>query len=226
MRLVHYILILLFFCASCNDREKAPDVSNIKINLTTQRFEQDFFDTTKENLFSYLQQINSNDASFTKNYLETILNVDPQWPTDTSAKYVNDFIKAYRPVYDSTEILFKDFSSFEKEIKKGVQFVKYYFPAYTAPTKIITYIGPLDGYGDILTDDAFVIGLQHHLGKGFSLYKSEMVQLTYPEYISRNFEPGHIAINCMKNIVLDIFPEKMEDLSLIQQMVEKGKMLF
>jgi hypothetical protein len=226
MRLAHYILISLFIFASCNNKQTNPDVSNIKINLTTLRFEQDFFDTTKENLFSYLHQINSNNASFTQNYLETILNVDPKWPADTSAKYVNDFIKAYRPVFDSSEKIFSNFSSYEKEIKKGLQFFKYYFPAYAAPTKIITYIGPLDGYGDILTDDAFVIGLQQHLGKNFSLYKSEMVQLTYPEYISRRFEPDYIAINCMTNLVLDMFPEKMDEKSLVEQMVEKGKRLF
>jgi hypothetical protein len=226
MRLVHYILICTFIFVSCNNRQKAPDVSHIKIELTTLRFEKDFFDTTRENFFSYLHQINSNNASFTKNYLETILNVDPAWPVDTSAKYVNSFIKAYRPVYDSAEILFKDFSPYENGIKKGAQFVKYYFPAYALPSKIITYIGPLDGYGDILTDDAFVIGLQHHLGKDFSLYKSEIVQLTYPEYISRRFEPDNIATNCMRNIVLDMFPEKKEEQTLIEQMVEKGKRLF
>jgi len=225
MRLIKYFLILLVI-ASCNSKDNIPDVSNIEIKIITQRFENDFFDTTKDNLFSYLQQINTNTPSFTQNYLETILNVDPAWPADTSAKYVNGFIKAYRPVYDSATIVFKNFSPYEKEIKKGLQFLKHYFPAYYAPSKIITYIGPLDGYGDILTDEAFVIGLHHHLGKNFSLYKSEIVQQTYPEYISERFEPGYIAINCMKNVVLDMFPEKMEEKSLVEQMVEKGKRLF
>ncbi|MBK7882742.1 MAG: hypothetical protein IPJ81_02085 [Chitinophagaceae bacterium] len=225
MRLIKYFLILLVI-ASCNSKENIPDVSNIAIKITTQRFENDFFDTTKDNLFSYLQQINTNTPSFTQNYLETILNVDPAWPADTSAKYVNGFIKAYRPVYDSAAIVFKDFSPYEKEIKKGLQFLKHYFPGYSAPSKIITYIGPLDGYGDILTDEAFVIGLHHHLGKNFSLYKSEIVQQTYPEYISKRFEPGYIAINCIKNVVLDMFPEKIEEKSLVEQMVERGKRLF
>ena len=40
------------------------------------------------------------------------------------------------------------------------------------------------------------------------------------------FEPDYIAINCMKNIVLDMYPEKNEDQSLVIQMVEKGKRLY
>jgi hypothetical protein len=129
-------------------------------------------------------------------------------------------------MYDTAQIVFKDFSPYEKEIKKGLQFVKHYFPAYKDRKRIITYIGPLDGYGDILTDDDILVGLQHHLGKNFSLYKSTLVQETYPEYISNRFEPDYIAVNCMKNIVNDLYPEKMDDKPLVLQMVEKGKRLY
>jgi hypothetical protein len=122
--------------------------------------------------------------------------------------------------------VFKDFTAYENEIKKGLQFVKHYFPDYKIPDKIITYIGPLNGYGDILADDALIVGLHLHLGKNFSLYHSELVQQTYPEYISRRFEPDYIAVNSLKNIILDLYPEKLEEKSLVQQMVEKGKRLY
>jgi hypothetical protein len=154
------------------------------------------------------------------------LGVDPSWPTDTSANYVNGFIKTYRPVYDSAEKIFKDFTPYEKEIKKGLQFVKYYFPTYKLPEKIITYIGPADGYGDILSADALIVGLHHHLGKNFYLYKSTLVQETYAEYITNRFEPDYIAINCMNNIANDLYPEKTDDKPLVNQMIEKGKHLY
>jgi hypothetical protein len=129
-------------------------------------------------------------------------------------------------VYDLAEKIFSDFSPYEKEIRKGLQYVKYYFPHYKAPEKIITYIGPLDGYGDIIAEEGFLIGLQHHLGKNYSLYKTELVQQTYPEYISSRFEPDYIAVNCMKNVMLDIYPEKENDKALVNQMIEKGKRLY
>ncbi|MEO6733257.1 MAG: hypothetical protein ABIN01_18685 [Ferruginibacter sp.] len=226
MRVLIIAILFTSLLSSCNNHDKIPDVSNIKINVTTERFEKSLFDTTANNLFSYLLKLQSNDPSFTTNYFTAILNVDPAWPADTTADYINGFIKAYRPVYDSAERLFNDFTPYENEIKKGLQFVKYYFPEYKVPEKIITYIGPADGYGDILSENALIIGLHHHLGKSFSLYKSELVQHTYPEYISNRFEPDYIAVNCMKNIVNDLFPEKTDDEPLVNQMIEKGKRLY
>ena len=224
------VTILVVLCStllfSCNNQEKIPDVSGIKINLSTERFEKKLFDTTSRNLFGYIRKLQGNDASFTTDYLIKILNVDPLWPIDSTASYVNGFIQAYRPVFDSAEKVFSDFTPYEKDVKKGLQFVKYYFPDYKLPEKLITYIGPADGFGDILSEDALIVGLQHHLGKNFSLYKSEMVQQTYPEYITTRFEPDYIAVNCMNNIVNDLYPEKVEDKPLVNQMIEKGKRLY
>jgi hypothetical protein len=129
-------------------------------------------------------------------------------------------------VFDSSQKLFADFSTYEKQIKRTLQYLHFYFPKYPAPKKVITYIGPLDGYGDILDTDAFIVGLHQHLGSDFSMYKTEMVRTTYPDYISNRFTPDYIAINCMKNIVQDMYPEKIEDKTLVIQMVEKGKRLY
>lgn len=226
MRFLPFILTCSLF-VSCSDGEKTPDVSGIKISISTDRFEQHLFDSTTNNLLAYISQLQKNNPSFTNAWLTTILNVDPSWPADTAAAYVNGFIQAYRPVYDSAEKLFKDFGPYEKEIARGLKLVKHYFPQYRLPSKIITYIGPADGYGDLLfSGEALVIGLQHHLGKDFYLYKSELVQETYPAYMSQRFEPGYIAINCMQNIINDLYPPADDDKSLVNQMVEKGKRLY
>ncbi|MFZ1529046.1 MAG: hypothetical protein WAT19_09865 [Ferruginibacter sp.] len=224
MRNLLYLLLLILFI-SCNNK-KAPDVSNIKIDLKTERFDQDFFKIDSNQVAAQLDPVIAKYPSFGENFLTTILNMDPRWQGDTAANYVKGFLNAYYPVYDTAQKVFKDFSPYEKEIKQGLQYVKHYFPNYKTPSKIITYIGPLDGYGDILDTDALIIGLQHHLGKDYSMYKQEWVRQTYPDYISNRFTPGHIAANSMKNIVLDMFPEKNEDKSLLIQMVEKGKRLY
>ena len=224
MRLIISLCLvsLLFSCRQNNE----PDISEVKIELSTRRFEKDLFALDTNNLAPQLDQLIARYPSFGENFLSTILNTDPRWSADSANMYVKGFITAYRNVYDSSEKVFADFSPYEKEIKKGLQFLKYYFPAYKAPHHIITYIGPMDGYGDILTEDALIIGLHHHLGKKFSMYNLSWVQEVYAGYISNRFEPGYIAINCMKNIVLDMYPEKNEDQSLVIQMVDKGKKLY
>ena len=226
MKLFTIAVLLSLMLFSCNEQEKIPNVSKITVSLTTTRFEKDLFDTTSNNLADYLLQLQKKVPVFTGTFLSNILNVDPSWPTDSAAAYVNAFIKAYRPIFDSAEIKFRNFVPYEKEITKGLQFVKYYFPSYSLPTQLITYIGPADGYGDILSDDALIIGLQHHLGKDFYLYKTNLVEETYPTYVSNRFEPDYIAVNCLNNIVNDLFPENVDDKTLVNQMIEKGKRLY
>jgi len=226
MRSILAFLFLAVLFTSCSSGDKIPDVSSIKVGLTTQHFEKDLFSLDTANYPAQLDQLQAKYPSFGENFLTTILNCDPKWSADSIAGYVRGFVHAYKSLYDTAQIVFKDFSPYEKDIKQGLQFLKYYFPEYKAPNKIITYIGPVDGFGDILTDDAIIIGLHQHLGKNYSLYQSALVQETYPEYITNRFEPDYIAVNSMKNIVLDMYPENMEDKPLVQQMVEKGKRLY
>lgn len=226
MRIVFVFLITAGLFFSCTNGDKIPDVSNLKIELNSMRFDRDLFTLDTTNFTQKLDILLAKYPSFGENFLATILNCDPKWPADSSANYVHGFIQAYKRLYDTAQIVFKDFTIYEKEIKQGLQYVKYYFPDYKIPKQLITYIGPVDGYGDILSDDALIVGLQHHLGKNYSLYRSALVQETYPEYISNRFEPDYIVVNCIKNIVSDLYPEKNQDKSLVQQMVEKGKHLF
>jgi hypothetical protein len=226
MRFFFVVVLMSTGLMSCTNNNKTPDVSDIKVELVTQRFEQDFFSLDTSHLMPNLDKLIARYPSFGENFITTILNTDPRWPADSAASYINSFIRAYRNVYDSSRKLFADFSPYEKQIKKSLQYVHYYFPKYPVPKKVITYIGPLDGYGDILDTDAFIVGLHQHLGSNFSMYQTEMVRTTYPDYISGRFTPDFIPINCMKNIILDMFPEKIEDKTLVIQMVEKGKRLF
>lgn len=215
--------ILLF---SCKNNNVVPDVSGIKVELQTLRFEKDLFTSDTSNFAAALDKLQATYPSFGENFLTTILNCDPKWPADSTAAYVKGFVTAYRGLYDTAMVVFKDFTPYEKEIKQALQFLKYYFPKYQAPKQIITYIGPADGFGDIITDDAFIVGLHQHLGANYSLYKTPMIQETYPPYLSSRFAPEYISINCMKNAVLDMFPENPEEKPLVQQMVEKGKRLY
>ncbi len=223
-----YILLVLtsMLLFSCNSKDDTPDVSKIKVELTTMRFEQDLFTLDTTNFTQNLDIVLAKYPSFGENFLATILNTDPTWSADSAADYVQGFVTAYKQVYDTSKRVFKDFTPYEEEIKQGLQFLKHYFPQYKDRKKLITYIGPIDGYGDILSDDAIIVGLQQHLGKDFPLYRSSFVQETYPEYISNRFSPDYIAINCMKIIMNELYPEKLEDKAMVQQMIEKGKRLY
>ncbi len=212
-------------------------MSGVKVELNIKRFEQDFFAIDTANVAASMQQILKKYPRFTPDFVENILGLDMDSlliSFNLQGSAVRLFLHDYRPIKDSSDKIFKNFSEETAEIKQALQFVKYYFPAYKLPANVITFIGPINAnfetsfgtQGDILTSEGLGIGLQLHFGKNFSFYQSPEGQEQYPAYLSNNFDPQHIPVNAMRTIVDDIFPNGSRGKALIEQMVEKGKRLF
>ena len=164
--------------AGCNSGVNAPDVSGIKVELQTERFEQDFFAIDTNNVFVSLQQLQAKYPGFANDFVVNILGIPLLPHPDTTVdRLVKKFIGDYKLIKDTSDKVFKSFDDITSEVKKGLKFTRHYFPQYKIPTKLITFVGPLDSYfqgslgayGDIITNDGLAIGLQLHLGKGFSV---------------------------------------------------------
>ncbi len=225
-RCITVFFLMSFFFISCNNDNKNPDVSDINVELETKRFERELFALDSANFTAQLDQLQAKYPAFGENYIYSILGADPMWNADTVSMYVQKFTQFYRSVYDSSELVFKNFDPYEKEIKNGFQYLKHYFPNYVVPRSIVTYIGPLDGIGVAAGDDILCVGLHLHLGANFSLYRSALVREIYPEYVSDRFAPDYISVDCFKLVMNNLYPEKMDDGALVLQMVEKGKRLY
>jgi hypothetical protein len=215
--------VLLYSCGDNN----APDVSGIPIEIQVKRFEQDFFAMDTINLMSSIQDLGTKYPVFLGDFLYNILELPPITDTSLEAQaLIKKFISDYRIIKDSVDKVFNNFDNTAREIKKGLQFVKHYFPQYNPPPFIITFIGPLEGYSDVITSNALAVGMQLHMGKQFSYYTSEIGQQLFPAYISRKFTPEYIPVNCMKNVISDLTPQSHVGKPLVEQMVEIGKQLF
>ena len=219
--------ILLFICIlltgiGCKDKKQIPDVSDIRVSLETERFEKDFFALDTLHLDASLQQLNTKHPGFTQDFLFNILGTSP----DSAKKNVPEFIRSYAGLGKTAQQKFKDLQGIEKEIKQGFRFVHYYFPGYQLPIKLITFIGPINSYGSIITANALAVGLQLYMGKEYPLYLSEQGQQMYPRFISRRFEPAYIPVNGIKNIMDDMYPNNSIGRPLVEQMIESGKRMY
>ena len=136
MRIVFVFLVAACLFFSCNSGDNTPDVSNIKIELESRHFEKDLFTLDTADYSHNLDILIAKYPSFGENFLSAILNSDPTWSSDSTADYVHGFTTAYKLVYDTSLIVFKDFAPYEKEIRQGLQFVKHYFPNYKNRKKL------------------------------------------------------------------------------------------
>jgi hypothetical protein len=213
------LICIMFFQFSCKQSPKLPDLSKVKLDVQVLHFEKAFFAMDTNHLDKSLNALNVSFPGFSKDFLFNILGTT----VDSAMKDCKSFISSYGSMNDTAQIIFKDFNPISKEVVQGLKTVKYYYPKYPVPTKLLTFIGPINSYANIITTDAIAIGLQMYMGKNYSLYQTEMGLELYPAYISRRFEKAYIPVNCIKTVIDDMYPNKALGKPLVEQMIEAGK---
>jgi hypothetical protein len=222
------VLLLAIAIIGCNNNRTTPDVSDIKVNLTLERFERDFFVIDSNNVLPGLNNLNEKYPLLTNIFLQNILGLD----SASTLSGVKRFLHQNESISAATNDVFKNTDWLEKDFTKAFRLVKYYFPAYKLPEKIITVIGPIDALAqtangqtpDFLGPGFLGISLQFYLGKNYPLYKDAFfIENIAPEYRSRRFSKEYIIADATQLIGDDIFPDKSTGKSLVEQMIEKGK---
>src|SRR3954466_13813059 len=124
-----YFGLIMMMIVSCTGR-KIPDVSAIKVDLQLQRFDQDFFAIDTNHIDQSLQQLHNKYPGFLRDFIFNILALPPH-PDSSKAveQQVLSFVRSYKPLKDSADKIFENPTDLEKQVKKGLQFVKYYFPS-------------------------------------------------------------------------------------------------
>jgi len=228
MKKIAVALLLTCFFFSCNNNDKAPDVSNINVNVKIQRFDKDFFAIDSNNVLPGLDAVNEKYPELTNLFLQNILGLD----SSSTLEGIKHFLHQNETIKNEVDNIFKNTDWIEKDFIRAFKYVKYYFTDYKLPDKIITVVGPIDalaqssnGYTpDFLGPNFLGISLQFYLRKDFSVYHDPFfIEKVAPEYRSRRFSKEYIVPDAMQLIVDDIFPDRSSNMSLIDQMIEKGK---
>lgn len=227
------LLLALMLQVACQQGNKKPDISGITIELKTERFEKDFFGLDTNQLDQEMKRLQTAYPEFLPDFTAKILGLQT---IDTAVwnSSIIAFIRSYKPIYDSTLLLEPGVMKAEKEIREALHYVRYYFPQYQLPTQFISFIGPMEAfafgetgaYGEIITPTALCAGLQFHLGSNALYYQSEQGIQHFPAYISRKFTPAYISINCIKNVIDDIYPALSPGKTMLDIVVDHGKRMY
>ncbi len=217
------LVAIIVLVTSCNSGKDKPDVSNIKVTVEIDRFEQSFFKIDTNQLPQGLARLQQQYPEFYPTFMQDILQVAPNDPA--SLPIIKTIISSYSSLNDSIQKKYSNLNWLRNELQDNFRYVKYYYPNYPLP-RIITFIGTLDAPGAVLTHLYLGIGLHQYAGKNFSAYQDPEVQQLYPAYISRRFDQEYMTANSMRAIVDDIYPDQSVGKPLIEQMVEKGKQWF
>lgn len=89
--------------------------------------------------------------------------------------------------------------------------------------KTYTYVSGFDvQYPVKYADTVMIIALDMYLGQDFELYK----KMGVPAYISSRYTEGHILSDCVKEMAYPLIPEKTGAYTLLDAMIEQGKLLY
>lgn len=200
MRKIGCCLLMTLFLLSCTKKDKLDvDVSKIKINLELQRFDVDFYTSTKENL-----------SNTKKKY--------PMFfPHDNDSIWVNKiFNKDERELFNETQKLYPNLTFLEQQLEDLFRHVKYYDDKFIVPL-VITMLTNVDYDNRVLFDSGFLlVSLDCYLGAHHKFY------IDFPEYIKQNNRKQHIIVDVAKSIINKQMPPNNER-TFIEKMVYEGK---
>lgn len=219
-------IINLIFISACGSGNDAPDVSDIKVELRSKRFDLDLVKLDTNNLAGGLQNLKAQYPVFLDLYLDNVMGFRIQGNYNNDNPAISQGLKIllsdkdYRGLFDTVKAHYPDTKGVEEEVTKGLKYVKYYFPQYKVPQTVTYFISGLNNYGALLYgENDLAIGLDMFLGDNYPFYRSVGLQ----DFMKVQFREDYIPIAVCRNIYQDMYPNQPEDKTLLELMMMRGK---
>jgi len=212
-----FLGIILIALSSCNRGSERLDVDISGIadpGMEVQRYGRDLFNIDPDNIGDELPQL-------AEKY--TFFLGEP--PFDTLS-----YIRIYEFITDpvllevaaACDTIFPDTKDFEKELNEAWKYYQYYYPDERIPL-VYSYVSGMDfEYPVQLHQGILLIALDMYLGRDFKLYSAARI----PQYRSRRATPEHLIRDVMLELGNNTPKDYKEENQLLDQMVEKGKLLY
>ena len=215
------IIVLCTILLSCGNNPLDIDVSDVKIDLTVKRFDQDLFKFTSDITPKDVQELQTKYGVFFHDFAESVINIGPienpniNYQLNSFAKdsYINE-------IKIDVSKNYSDFSPYQNELENAFKHYKHYFPKKNIPI-VITYISGFN-YA-ITTDESYLgIGLDMFLGSNYDAY----TQLGLPQYKTAFMSKDDLVIGAMLGWISTEFELKEKNANLLAEMIHQGKIIY
>ncbi|SKB64650.1 gliding motility lipoprotein GldB [Daejeonella lutea] len=223
-----YLFFLTCFAAvSCNNK-KGPDVSEIKLKLSIERFDKEIgaLSSTETELEKKAEGLRKKYTWFYDDYMGEMLGVGAP---NAGSSYLNSLVTVlqnpdYLELKSSVDRAFPDLGKTEAELMEAFKHVRYYYPKQKIP-RVISFISGFAVQTPI-GNDYVGIGLDMFLGKEGDRFYPALRQ-SIPHYIARRFTPENITPRVIEAFTREeLYPEQDQDRSLLAKMIYNGKVLY
>lgn len=205
----------------CQSDPLDVDVSNIEVELTFKRLDQDLFSLNPAAGMTETEALNEKYGEFLVDYCEGVIRIGD--PRSESFKYaVSQFItdEAMKTLYQQTQLVYPDLTKVESELTEAFRFYKYHFPDSTIP-EIVFSVSALN-YAIVATQTTLNISLDMFLGADYEVYSA----VGLPQYMYTNMKPEQVVPQAMKGWLQSTYETELKRNTLLDYIVFEGKLLY
>tara|TARA_B100001758_G_scaffold247957_1_gene269144 strand:+ start:16328 stop:17332 length:1005 start_codon:yes stop_codon:yes gene_type:complete len=192
-----------------------------KVDLEVHRFDKELFSITEENvqdkMLSWEADYGTFPAVFASQIMRSMQLNNKQYEKELLAF---TYQKDMREAYDSTILLYEDFSSIQHDLELAFGQFSTSFPSFPIP-EITTFFGGFN-YGVVTYDNNIAIGLENFLGINSKFYK----YLSDPKYLRFQKQKKFIVSNVMEVWFNEHFHKFLGGRDLLSQIIYKGKAMY
>ena len=215
------VALLLFLLSGCHSDPLDVDVSNVSVDISFKRLDQDLFSLNPAAGETNTAELYNEYGQFLVDYSEGVLRIGS--PESESYSYaVAQFItdENMKSLYRDVQDEFNDVSFIEKELTDAFKYYKHHFPDSTIPA-VVFNISALN-YAVVATQTTLAIGLDMFLGADYPVYP--LVGL--PKYMYTNMKPNQVVPQAMKGWVQSMYETEALRNNLLEHMIFEGKLLY
>lgn len=219
------MVFLAWTCARTD--EKAPDVSDINVEVNIHRFEKDLFAIDTLEVAKGLEELEKAYPEFSEIFFNEILgSKNPQIAPEGHVAYVKGFLQhpAVRALYDSCMLRYNTMPDIERDFRQAFQYFKYYFPDREAPD-ITTFISEYSIGNFIYGDNSLAVGLDFFLGAQHPYAAMNPGNSNFSAYLTRTFTREHLVSKTLQPLIEDILGPPYGN-RMLDVMVYNGKKLY
>lgn len=204
---------LIFHSCTSDSDKKIPPIFNrdgsvqeqYRVPVTIRRFEQDLFALDTLKIYAPLSDLKKSYREFASIFFQQILNDGLPYDSIRQGQYVSGFIRnAYvRKLYDTTQILYRNFQPYQKEFEKAFALYHFYFPQKPIP-EITTFISEYGIANFIYGKDQLACGLDFFLGDRWPYDYYNAGNPNFSQYLVRTYNRDHLVAKTLRPLIEDI----------------------
>lgn len=218
--MVCYLTMFSFSSCKNSTESKKVDVSHIKVDFKSIRYDQELYQCDTNNLELSVNALGSKYPDFSSIYFNELTGFSKTDDNKVFMNSVRHFLtyKDYRALFDTVFVKFPDVKDVDAELTKLFKHIKYYFPNQKIGD-VYYFITGLNFWSAVTVDSTIGVGLDMYLGKQYPFYASVQI----PAYQIERCEKEYIPVNVAKAIYENNYPMNAEGKTLLDLMIMKGK---